>query len=317
MYCIYRYQGDDIRPPDYLRVSNGANDDSIILPEDIKEKIPEEKTAEQILGELDSLVGMENIKTEVRNLINTIKVQKERAEKLGETYKLGIHIVMTGNPGTGKTTVARKLGEIFQAIGLLDRGHLVEVDRSKMVAQYVGQTAPQVNTLCDSAMGGILFIDEAYTLAPRGMGADYGKEAIDTLLKRMEDDRGKFVVIVAGYPELMEDFINTNPGLKSRFTKYIDFEDYKPEELKAIFKLMAKNKGMILGEEVEEFLARLFEDIYEKRDENFANGRTVRNIFEMVLQNQSNRIAEMMAKGEIKPEALNTITVEDLKTINL
>jgi SpoVK/Ycf46/Vps4 family AAA+-type ATPase len=166
-------------------------------------------------------------------------------------------------------------------------------------------------------MGGILFIDEAYTLAPKGMGADYGKEAIDTLLKRMEDDRGKFIVIVAGYPEPMEDFLNANPGLKSRFTKYIDFEDYKPEELKAIFCLMAKNKGMILGEGVEEFLTKLFDDIYKKRDKNFANGRTVRNIFEMVLQNQSNRITELMPKGEIKPEVLNTITIEDFKAINL
>jgi SpoVK/Ycf46/Vps4 family AAA+-type ATPase len=305
------------------RLSSMSNYDkkelSILREEDIppKYKVEEEIKIEDVLRRLESLVGLETVKREVRSLINYLQVEKARSTLGIKETMLNLHFVFRGNPGTGKTTVARILADVFKAMGLLSKGHLVEVDRSGLVAEYVGQTAPKTNRVIDSAMGGILFIDEAYTLAPKGMGADYGKEAIDTLLKRMEDDRGKFIVIVAGYPEPMEDFLNANPGLKSRFTKYIDFEDYKPEELKAIFCLMAKNKGMVLGEGVEEFLTKLFDDIYKKRDKNFANGRTVRNIFEMVLQNQSNRIAELMEKGEIKPEVLNTITIEDFKAINL
>jgi SpoVK/Ycf46/Vps4 family AAA+-type ATPase len=305
------------------RLSSMSNYDkkelSILREEDIppKYKVEEEIKIEDVLRRLESLVGLETVKREVRSLINYLQVEKARSALGIKETMLNLHFVFRGNPGTGKTTVARILADVFKAMGLLSKGHLVEVDRSGLVAEYVGQTAPKTNRVIDSAMGGILFIDEAYTLAPKGMGADYGKEAIDTLLKRMEDDRGKFIVIVAGYPEPMEDFLNANPGLKSRFTKYIDFEDYKPEELKAIFCLMAKNKGMVLGEGVEEFLTKLFDDIYKKRDKNFANGRTVRNIFEMVLQNQSNRITELMPKGEIKPEVLNTITIEDFKAINL
>lgn len=304
-------QVEDIISNYYLRISSGANDDCIIIPEDIKGEIPEEKTVEEIFEELNKLVGMENVKTEVRNLINTIKVQKERAEQLGETYKIGIHIVMTGNPGTGKTTVARKLGEIFQAIGLLDRGHVIEVDRSKMVAQYVGQTAPQVNSLCDSAMGGILFIDEAYTLAPENVVDSFGKEAIDTLLKRMEDDRGKFVVIVAGYPKEMQNFINANPGLPSRFNTYFHFEDYTPDELLGILKIMAKSKKYEIEDKAEEKLKKIFTAMYERRDKTFANGRTVRNLFDECIKMQANRLSTITDE-EIRKRELSTLRVEDI-----
>ncbi|MEO0130000.1 MAG: AAA family ATPase [candidate division WOR-3 bacterium] len=293
----------------YLRISAGANDDCIIIPEDIKGEFPEEKTVEEIFEELNELIGMENVKTEVRNLINTIRIQKERAEQLGETYKLGIHIVMTGNPGTGKTTVARKLGEIFQAIGLLDRGHLVEVDRSKMVAQYVGQTAPQVNKLCDSAMGGILFIDEAYTLAPENVVDSFGKEAIDTLLKRMEDDRGKFIVIVAGYPKEMQNFINANPGLPSRFNTYFHFEDYQPDELLGIFKKMAEKNKYEIEDKAEEKLKGIFTSMYERRDKTFANGREVRKLFEECIKMQANRLS---ALKDYDKKELSIIRVEDI-----
>jgi SpoVK/Ycf46/Vps4 family AAA+-type ATPase len=302
-------QAEDILNNYYLRISAGANDDLVIIPEDIKAEIPEEKTEEQIFEELNSLIGMDNIKKEVKSLINTIKIQKERAEQLGESYKLGIHIVMTGNPGTGKTTVARKLGEIFQAIGLLDRGHVVEVDRSKLVAQYVGQTAPTVNNVCDSAMGGILFIDEAYTLAPENVVDPFGKEAIDTLLKRMEDDRGKFIVIVAGYPKEMENFLNANPGLRSRFTTFFHFDDYKPDELLDIFKIMARSKGYEVEDKAEEKLRKIFIRMYERRDRNFANGREVRNLFDECVKMQANRLSTMI--GYDKKE-LSIIRVEDI-----
>ncbi|MGQ9571377.1 MAG: AAA family ATPase, partial [Thermodesulfovibrionales bacterium] len=295
----------------YLRVSEGAIDDGIIIAEDIKGEVPEEKSAEEIFEELNSLVGMEDIKTEIRNLINTIRIQKERAAQLGETYKLGIHIVMTGNPGTGKTTVSRKLGEIFQAIGLLDRGHVVEVDRSKMVAQYVGQTAPMVSKLCDSAMGGILFIDEAYTLAPEGVNDSFGKEAIDTLLKRMEDDRGKFVVIVAGYPKEMDNFLNANPGLKSRFNTYFHLNDYTADELLGIFKIMAKSKKYKIEDKAEKRLRKIFSTMYERRDKNFANGREVRNLFDECIKMQSSRLAGLIDDKKRKSE-LSLIRVEDI-----
>jgi len=304
---------EDIVNNYYLHISEGAlNDNNIILPEDIKGEIWEEKTTEQIFEELNSLVGMDNMKTEVKNLINTIKIQKERAEQIGESYKLGIHIVMTGNPGTGKTTVARKLGEIFQTIGLLDRGNIVEVDRSKMVAQYVGQTGPMVSKLCDSAMGGILFIDEAYTLAPEGVNDSFGKEAIDTLLKRMEDDRGKFVVITAGYPKEMQNFINANPGLRSRFNTYFDFNDYTPDELLAIFKVMAKSKKYELEKKVEIKLKEIFTKMYTRRDKNFANGREVRNLFDKCITIQSNRLT---SQGSYEKDELSLIRVEDIPPI--
>jgi SpoVK/Ycf46/Vps4 family AAA+-type ATPase len=301
---------EDIMNNYYLRVSEGALDDNIILPEDIKGEIPEEKTAEQIFEELNSLIGMDNIKTEISNLINTIKIQKERAEQIGETYKLGIHIVMTGNPGTGKTTVSRKLGEIFQAIGLLDTGNVVEVDRSKMVAGYIGHTAPQVNKLCDNAMGGILFIDEAYTLALEGIHyGDFGKEAIDALLKRMEDDRGKFIVIVAGYPKEMKNFINANPGLQSRFNTYFHLNDYTPDELLGIFKIMAKSKRYEIEDKVELKLKDIFTTMYARRDKNFANGREVRNMFDECIKLQSNRLS---SQKEYDIKELSLIRLEDI-----
>ena len=291
---------------------------SLITEEDIPEIYKKEKsiTVDEVLKKLHNFVGLSSVKKEVKSLINYLKVEKARAEKGGKETELNLHFVFKGNPGTGKTTVARILADVFKAMELLSKGQLVEVDRSGLVAEYVGQTAPKTNRVIDNAMGGVLFIDEAYALAPKGGGTDFGKEAIDTLLKRMEDERGKFIVIAAGYSKEMEGFINANPGLASRFTKYIDFEDYTPEEMKDIFKSMVNSKGMVLGEEVEEILKKMFDDIYNNRDKNFANGRTVRNIFEMVLQDQAGRIAELLNKGNIEPDVLSTITVADFKIIN-
>ena len=266
------------------------------------------KGVAEIFNDLDKLVGLDNVKHEVRNLISYLQVDKARAEQGGIQSNLNIHFVFRGNPGTGKTTVARMLADVFKSLELLPNGHLVEVDRSGLVGQYLGQTAPKVNAAVDSSMGGVLFIDEAYTLS----SDMYGKEAIDTLLKRMEDDKGKFIVIAAGYYKEMESFLNSNSGLTSRFTKFIDFEDYTTEQMKSIFLGMVKSKGMTLEADANSTLTEMFEDIYCNRDKNFANGRTVRNIFEKSLQRQSARISPAVLLGKVSNEWLNLITVDDI-----
>ena len=193
-------------------------------------------------------------------------------------------------------------------MGLLPKGHLVEMDRAGLVASYVGQTAPKTNEAIDKAMGGILFIDEAYTLSTDS----FGKEAIDTLLKRMEDDKGRFIVIAAGYFAEMESFLNSNSGLSSRFTKFIDFDDYTAKEMEAIYHSMLAGKGLTLEERAAEKLSELFNFIYDNRDSNFANGRTVRNIFEASLQNQSARIGPIVMSGNFSADTLNIITDKDI-----
>ncbi|MCL4479583.1 MAG: AAA family ATPase [Deltaproteobacteria bacterium] len=290
----------------------------LIKAEDIPKTYEKDKkvTVEEALKTLDNLIGLNTVKQEVKNLINYITVEKERVADGGKGTVLNLHFVFKGNPGTGKTTVARILADIFKAMGLLSRGQLIEVDRSGLVAEYVGQTAPKTNRVIDNAIGGVLFIDEAYTLTPKSDGTDFGEEAIDILLKRMEDDRGKFIVIAAGYSEEMDDFISANPGLPSRFTKYINFEDYTPQELKAIFISMARSKGMGLTPDTDTFLDSVFLKMHENRDKKFANGRTVRNLFETVIQNQAARIAELMQKEKISSEIRDTIQRDDFKSIN-
>lgn len=283
-----------------------ATDLTCFRPEDIPATISEEKDISVVLQEIDKLVGLAAVKDEVRKLISYLQVEKMRAQQGGKETKLNLHFVFRGNPGTGKTTVARILADVFKSMGLLSKGNLVEVDRAGLVAQYVGQTAPKTNSTVDTAMGGVLFIDEAYTLA----SDTFGKEAIDTLLKRMEDDKGKFIVIAAGYFKEMADFLNSNSGLTSRFTKFIDFEDYTPPEMKAIFQFMLASKEMRLDAAADHVLDTLFGDIYVKRDLNFANGRTVRNIFEKSLQNQSARLAPVIST--ISSEELNTIHASDI-----
>lgn len=266
---------------------------------------------EEALNRLDKLIGLDGVKKEVRRLVQFMKVEQKRAQAGGKPYLLNLHFVFTGNPGTGKTTVARILGDIFRAMRLLPKGHVEEVDRKDLVGEYVGHTDPKTNKAIDRAIGGILFIDEAYTLV-RGAGR-FGQEAIDKLLKRMEDDRGKFVVIVAGYKQEMEKFLDANPGLRSRFTKYIDFEDYTPEQLKDIFLFMVNERGMKICPVVEEHLLRMFQEIWATRDKSFGNARTVRNIFEEVLQNQASRIANLLEGDEVDPEVLDTILIEDFE----
>lgn len=258
--------------------------------------------------ELAQLIGLENVKTEVKNLYNLVKVQKMRETSGMKTSNVSYHCVFTGNPGTGKTTVARIVAEIYKDLGVVKKGHLVETDRSGLVGEYVGQTAPKTNAIIDSALDGVLFIDEAYSLVQGGQG-DYGKEAISTLLKRMEDDRDRLVVILAGYSKEMEDFINSNSGLQSRFNRYIEFPDYTSSELLQIFNSLAKKSDYNLSQEAEKKVASIIEDALRSKDSNFGNARYVRNLFEKIVTQQANRI---ISASEITNEMLAKIEVIDV-----
>ena len=263
---------------------------------------------DELMAQLDELVGLETVKKEVKSLTNLIKVRKLREEAGLPNAPMSLHMVFLGNPGTGKTTVARLMAGLYAAIGALSKGQLVEVDRSGLVAGYVGQTALKTQEVIQSAMGGVLFIDEAYSLASGGEN-DFGRESIETILKAMEDHRDDLVVIVAGYSEPMEKFIASNPGLQSRFNKYMFFPDYTGEELMAMFRSRVKKNGYVLTEEADDTALALFCDMYENRDDNFGNGRDVRNRFEDVISRQANRLAAMDAPTK---EDLMTIEKRDL-----
>ena len=275
-----------------------------------KENIEPAPSLEELLAELDELCGLDKVKKDVKSLINLVKVRKLRQEAGLPVPPMSLHLVFMGNPGTGKTTVARLLAKIYHAIGVLSKGQLVEVDRSGLVAGFVGQTAIKTNEVIQKALGGVLFIDEAYALANQDSPNDFGKEAIEALLKGMEDNRADLIVIVAGYTELMSNFINANPGLESRFNKYFYFEDYKAEELMSIFESMCKKHGYTLDEATGKFATEGFAELYNGRDENFGNARDVRNIFERAVSRQSDRLAAMEAP---KKEDLMALTEADLK----
>jgi SpoVK/Ycf46/Vps4 family AAA+-type ATPase len=295
------------------KLDNAANEDfKTIKAEDLPLK-NKPKTVDEILAELDGMIGLAKVKDAVGEIAHTIKQQKKLEEKGGAKTELpAIHLVFYGNPGTGKTTVARKLGALFQAMGLLPSDRVIETDRSGLVAGYVGQTAPMVNAMCDKAMGGILFIDEAYTLSSGGGDYNFGKEAIEALLKRMEDDRGNFVVITAGYKNEMQNFIKTNPGLKSRFTHELELEDYNPDELFAIFMSMAKARGNKFTNEAELLAKEAITDIHKKKGKDFANGRTMRNLLDDTIRKMSARTAKL-PEAQCTVDALSTITPEDIR----
>jgi len=270
-----------------------------------------EPTLEELMEKLDSLVGLENIKKNVKSLINYVKVRKLRKENELPNPPLSLHMVFMGNPGTGKTTVARILSELYKAIGVLSKGQLIEVDRSGLVAGFVGQTAIKTSDVVKSALGGILFIDEAYSLAPDiGSGNDFGREAIETLLKQMEDHRDDLIVIVAGYSGLMERFITSNPGLESRFNRYFVFEDYNSDELYAIFSLMCSKSEYVLTDDAAEYAREYFRRLYDQRDDNFGNARHVRNFFENIVSVHSDRVSALENQTR---EDLTKVIREDLE----
>ncbi len=268
-----------------------------------------EKTLDELLEELNSLVGLENVKSEVYSLSNLIRVRKMREERGFEQPKISLHLVFTGGPGTGKTTVARLIGKIYHCLGAISKGKLVEADRSKLVSGYVGQTAIKTRELCESALGGVLFIDEAYSLTNNQGQNDFGMEAVETLLKFMEDNRDDLVVICAGYTDLMEEFLASNPGLKSRFNRFIDFPDYTPDELTEIFRLRCDSYKLKVEDEALECARTFFEDRCKNKPESFANARDARNYFERVITRQADRLAPMEAPTD---DQLMTITVEDV-----
>ena len=273
-----------------------------------EEKAPEKPNFDELMEQLDSLVGLDTVKKEVKNLINLVKVRKLRQENDLPVPPMSFHMVFLGNPGTGKTTVARLISGLYAAIGVLSKGQLIEVDRSGLVAGYVGQTALKTQEVIQSALGGVLFIDEAYSLASGGEN-DFGREAIETMLKAMEDHRDDLVVIVAGYTGPMEKFIHSNPGLESRFNRYFFFPDYDGNQLTEIFRIQCKKNSYTLTPEADEAALKMFTRLYEERDENFGNGRDVRNCFEDMVVRQSNRVAALESPSK---EDLMTVKPEDL-----
>ena len=285
-------------------VDNGEPVANSMSPEEKAEKL---KSA---LLELDDLIGIDSVKKEVQGLVNFLKVQAHRKSAGLPENQISLHMVFEGNPGTGKTTVARILGRVFGAMGVLEKGHLIETDRSGLVAEYVGQTATKANAIIDEALDGVLFIDEAYSLVSEGGKDPYGAEALQILLKRAEDDRHRLIVILAGYAEPMNRLLESNPGLSSRFARTFDFPDYSPEELCEIFQMLAANNHYKVTDDVREKLLSHLATASQNKDEHFGNGRLVRNLFENAMRRLADRVVDVV---ELTPELLTTFQPSDLE----
>ncbi|MEM9658030.1 MAG: AAA family ATPase, partial [Planctomycetota bacterium] len=295
--------------PSHSRAAKDPSDASDSPAERTLSKTPEQ-LLEEAFAELDRLIGLDGIKQEVRTLANFLTVQSKREEAGLPVAKLSLHMVFGGNPGTGKTTVARIVGKMFGAMGVLKKGHLVETDRSGMVAEYAGQTGPKSSDKINEAIDGVLFIDEAYTLIARDGDDPFGHEAVQTLLKRMEDDRDRMVVILAGYPVEMQELLRSNPGLSSRFSRHLEFVDYLPLELARIFGLMCGKNHYRMGATCRAKVVLGFTWLYEHRDRHFGNGRTARNLFEHAIRRQANRIADI---ADLSVGQLSTLEAEDVE----
>lgn len=299
----------DKKDPPKTAASTGQEDPK--APEE--DSLPPENI-EDLKNELDSYIGLGAVKDEVRDLINMVTVWKMRREHDLPSPELSLHMVFSGNPGTGKTMIARFMSRVYHSLGILSKGHLVEVDRSGLVAGYVGQTAIKTASVIERAKGGVLFIDEAYSLSSGKAENDFGGEAIETILKAMEDNRDDLIVIVAGYTDLMEEFIDSNPGLQSRFNRYLDFADYTVDEMMDIFKLQCKKNFYVLSEEDDGAAASALRELItdRSRDDDFGNARGIRNLFEKILIEQANRLA---VSENVTRESLMTITKSDIDAV--
>lgn len=298
----------------YIKLLDIKQEEKPLAVDKVKEEVVQdeievesEESLEDLQKQLDSMIGLDGVKQQVHSIINELKIDALRKSKGLKVSNTSKHLVFKGNPGTGKTTIARLLSKIYRELGILEKGQLVEVDRSEIVAGYVGQTALKTKEKIDEAMGGILFIDEAYTLA-KGEN-DFGQEAIDTLLKAMEDHRDEFIVIVAGYDEPMESFLQSNPGLKSRFNEYIHFDDYSEEELFLIFGLLCEQNDFRMDLEAQDTLKSYLNELCNHKPDNFANGREMRNLFDKSKKAHSNRLASL---NEISDEDLITFKKDDV-----
>lgn len=311
----YRNFGEErVETPDsipYRIKENSQNTENEIAFVGNVTEVPEEGyDLTALMNELNALIGLSGVKKEVKNIVNLLRINELRAKNGLRQAPVAKHFVFTGNPGTGKTTVARLLAKIYCALGVLSKGHMVEVDRSGMVAGYMGQTALKTKQVIDKAKGGVLFIDEAYALSNHGPEGDFGQEAIDTLNKAMEDYRDDLIVIVAGYPDQMEEFIEANPGLKSRFNKTIAFPDYSADELFTIFEYMCQEQDYHLNPSGEVYLQDALARMVAEKDENFGNARDIRNYLHRVIERQANRL---VTEGAVEKEQLLEITAEDLQ----
>ncbi|MCP5207255.1 MAG: AAA family ATPase [Hahellaceae bacterium] len=300
------YQGQFVRGSYTIDRPATSGDESSAAKHIVKEK---NQKVEELVDQLNMLIGLNSVKDEAKSLINLVKIQKIRKVRGLKELELSLHLVLTGNPGTGKTTVARLLGEIYGALGVLSKGHFIEADRASLVGGYLGQTAIKVKEVVESALGGVLFIDEAYSLQ-QGDDDSYGSEAVATLLKSMEDHRDDLIVIIAGYNVPIQKFLKTNPGFESRFNRFLDFPDYSAAELVQITKNQCESNSYRLSDRAAVIIEKVFAALLKKKTKNFSNARLARNIFEKAVIHQANRLAE---DADVSDDELCTIELEDVQ----